>query len=119
MGQELGQQLILYFWPLVDPQTRCQLGPLAHSTSPLGQSVPPGLGEVLSWDTLVQLREFHVQHLDLPLDPPHDLARSLEVVLQAYLEREEIRVEVLLHPSSASEAQPLVIHQTCRPHLVG
>ena len=71
----------------------------------------------MSWVTLVQLREFHVQRLVLPPDPRPDLAHSLEAVHQVYLEREEIRVAVLLHPSSAKEAALLVIHQTYRPHL--
>ena len=118
MGQELGQQLIPFFWPLADHQTRCRLGPPAHSISPLGQCVPLGLGEVLSLVTPVQLPEFHVQRLVLPLDLLPDLAHSLEVVPQVFLEREEIRVAVLLLPSSAKEAPLLVIHQMYRPHLV-
>ena len=72
----------------------------------------------MSWVTPVRLREFHVQRLVLPPDPPPDLGHSLEVVPQVFLEREEIRVAVLLLPSSAKEAPLLVIHQTYLPHLV-
>ena len=118
MGQEQGQQLILCFSPLVDLQTHCRLGLLAHSISPLDQCVPLGLEEVLSWVTPAQLREFHVQRLVLPPDRPPDLAHSLEVVPQVFPEREEIRVAVLPHPSSAKEAALLVIHPTYRPHSV-